>query len=233
MVYLVRIIYFNTFHTNNFKKKKKKKKKKNEKKGESTIEEKNIIFRESIEFGKNEQNISILKKASSFIEMEPSYFFPLNSKSRDQITDLFFKNLQLSLIQNSFQNFKNIVHLDLSRNNLTQLPIQISNFFFFFFFSLTSNLFTFREIIGNLTNLINLNLSSNKFEIFPLKIENLTSLTRLNFSFNNISTIPNQIGNSFLFKLFFHFNKSTCFFSFFSSINCRKTYKVRNIKWII
>jgi len=67
--------------------------------------------------------------------MEPSYFFPLNSKSRDQITHLFFKNLQLNLIQNSFQNFQNLIHLDLSRNNLTQLPIQISNFFFSFLFS--------------------------------------------------------------------------------------------------
>jgi len=98
---------------------------------EYTIEEKNIIFRESIEFGKNGKNISILKQAS-FIGMEPSYFFPLNSKSRDQITHLFFKNLQLNLIQNSFENFQNLIHLDLSRNNLTQLPIQISKIFFFF-----------------------------------------------------------------------------------------------------
>jgi len=62
--------------------------------------------------------------------MEPSYFFPLNSKSKDQITHLFFKNLKLNLIRNSFENFQNLIHLDLSRNNLTQLPIQISNFFF-------------------------------------------------------------------------------------------------------
>ena len=102
---------------------------------EYTIEEKNIIFRESIEFEKNEQNVSILNKVSSFIGMEPSYFFPLNSKSRDQITHLFFKNLQLNSIQNSFENFQNLIHLDLSRNNLTQLPNQISSFFFFFFFS--------------------------------------------------------------------------------------------------
>jgi len=64
--------------------------------------------------------------------MEPSYFFPLNSKSRNQITHLFFKNLQLNSIQDSFEIFKNLIHLDLSRNNLTQLPIQISNFFFFY-----------------------------------------------------------------------------------------------------
>ena len=71
--------------------------------------------------------------------MEPSYLFPLNSKSKDQITHLFFKNLKLNSIQNSFDNFQNLIHLDLSRNNLIQLPIQISNFYsfflsFFFFF---------------------------------------------------------------------------------------------------
>jgi len=74
--------------------------------------------------------------------MEPSYFFPLNSKSRDQITHLFFKNLQLTSIQNSFENFQNLIYLDLSRNNLGKLPDEMSNFspllsdfetFFFFF----------------------------------------------------------------------------------------------------
>jgi len=62
--------------------------------------------------------------------MEPTYFFPLNPKSRDQITHLFFKNLQLNSIQNSFANFQNLIYLDLSRNNLLHLPIQISNIIF-------------------------------------------------------------------------------------------------------
>jgi len=178
---------------------------------EYTIEERNIIFRESIEFEKNEQNISRLKEASSFIGMEPTYFFPLNSKSRNQITHLFFKNLQLNSIQNSFENFQNLIHLDLSRNNLTQLPIQISNFysfffpflFFFFYFyqGIWSKLWSLFKQIGNLTHLMKINISSNKLNTFPLEIENLINLTHLNFSFNKISTIPKQIGKSFLFQL--------------------------------
>jgi len=59
----------------------------------------------------------------------------------------------------------------------------------------------FLKQIGNLTNLININISNNKFETFPLEIENLINLTHLNFSFNKISTISNQIGNSFLFQI--------------------------------
>jgi len=108
------------------------------------MEEKNIIFGESIEFEKNEQTISILKEASSFIGMEPSYFIPLNSKSKDQITHLFFKNLKLNSIQNSFENFQNLIHLDLSRNNLIQLPSQISNFYSFFFLYFFKKLFFFQ-----------------------------------------------------------------------------------------
>jgi len=59
------------------------------------------------------------------------------------------------------------------------------------------------ESIGNLTSLLNFNISSNNFETFPVEIQNLINLTHLNLSFNKISSIPNQIGNSFLVKLLF------------------------------
>ena len=79
--------------------------------------------------------------------MQPSYLCPLNSKSPDQITHLFFKNLQLNSIQNSFENFKNLIHLDLSRNNLGKLPDEMSNYFSPFF--LTSKLIFFFFFLTN------------------------------------------------------------------------------------
>ncbi|KAJ6550473.1 hypothetical protein DFH09DRAFT_1086733 [Mycena vulgaris] len=43
-------------------------------------------------------------------------------------------------------------------------------------------------------HLLNLNISNNKFDVFPLAVTELTHLSRLDISFNSISELPQEIG---------------------------------------
>ncbi|KAF7350156.1 Adenylate cyclase [Mycena venus] len=43
-------------------------------------------------------------------------------------------------------------------------------------------------------HLLNLNISNNKFNVFPLAVTQLTRLSRLDISFNSISELPREIG---------------------------------------
>lgn len=84
----------------------------------------------------------------SITGIEPSYFLPLTTKSQskidlflknsnsssilNEITHLFFKNSNLSSFQIPFDKFQNLIHLDLSRNNLTEFPEKIGFFNYYF-----------------------------------------------------------------------------------------------------
>ena len=67
---------------------------------------------------------------------------------------------------------KDIKILNLSNNNLTQLPVEI----------------------GHLTQLTTLNLSTNKLTQLPVEIGQLTQLTTLHLSFNNLTNLSVEIG---------------------------------------
>jgi len=83
------------------------------------------LFRKSLEFGENEESITILKTATTFIGIEPTYFLPLNSKSQNQITHLFINNTTLDSIPISFDSFQSLIHLDLSNNKINDKNIQV------------------------------------------------------------------------------------------------------------
>ena len=83
---------------------------------------------------------------------------------------------------------KDIKHLDLSYNNLTQLPIEI----------------------GQLTQLTNLYLSYNNLTQLPVEIGHLTQLTTLDLSYNNLTQMPVEIGQlALLTTLYLSYNKLT------------------------
>jgi len=76
-----------------------------------------------------EERLTIFKKVKSFIGIEPSYFLPLTAKSQDQITYLFIKNSNLNSTQIPFENFRNLIHLDLPNNEIEEIPNSISQLF--------------------------------------------------------------------------------------------------------
>lgn len=91
----------------------------------------------------------------------------------DSVFAIRLSKKKLTVVPKEIQFYKNLRHLDLSRNKLSELP----------------------EFIGSLTNLIDLNLGKNKFTSFPTEICKLINLRRLVLNQNQFSHISECIGN--------------------------------------
>ena len=115
------------------------------------IKEEYASFLESVDIRKNQENISILENVTRFLGIKPSYFFPLNATTRDQITHLSLGNLNIKSIRISFEDFQNLIHLNLSNNQIQEIPSSFSK----------------------LAKLQNLDLSNNKISD---KIETISNL---------------------------------------------------------
>tara|TARA_B100000959_G_C14959635_1_gene615229 strand:+ start:1915 stop:2319 length:405 start_codon:yes stop_codon:yes gene_type:complete len=70
-------------------------------------------------------------------------------------------------------NLTDLTEIDLTKNNLTELP----------------------DCIGDLTNLTCLDLTSNNLTELPESIGNLINLEEFGFPWNQITTLPESIGN--------------------------------------
>jgi len=90
---------------------------------------------------------------------------------------------------------KDIKHLNLSYNNLTQLPVEIGQLTQLTTLNLSLNKLTHLPVeIGRLTQLTELILYGNKLTQVPVEIGQLTQLTELYLSHNNLTQLPVEIG---------------------------------------
>ena len=89
---------------------------------------------------------------------------------------------------------KDIKKLNLSNNNLTQLPVEIVKLKQLTTLNLSYNKLTQLPVeIGQLTQLTTLELNSNKLTHLPVEIGQLTLLTTLHLSDNMIENLLNPI----------------------------------------
>lgn len=92
-------------------------------------------------------------------------------------------------------NLANLRTLDLSNNQLTEIPASIGNLPRLQYLILRHNqLTTLPETIGELTNLTYLDLSHNKIESIPADIGALSKVRVLSLNHNLLSTIPEEMG---------------------------------------
>ncbi len=90
---------------------------------------------------------------------------------------------------------KDIKHLDLPYNNLTELSVEICQITQLTTLNLSNNNITQLPVeIGQLTQLTELNLCNNNLTQLPVEIGHLTQLTRLYLQYNNITHLPVEIG---------------------------------------
>ncbi len=119
----------------------------------------------------------------------------------------------------------NMTYLDLSSNNLTEIPKEVFNLTNLTALNLSENeISILPKEIGNLVNLRELYLDNNSLMEIPVEIETLTNLTYLDLHFNELTKFPKEIGSLVnLIELNFSSNElSTLPKEFFNLVNLVK-----------
>jgi len=115
------------------------------------------------------------------------------------LNNLTFLNLSYNQLKNlpvEIGNLNNLTTLDLLKNHLTDLPVEIENLNNLTYLSLWKNqLVILPPEIGNLSNLTALHLAYNEMSILPDEITNLKNLTYLTLDSNKLTKLPIEIGN--------------------------------------
>jgi len=119
-------------------------------------------------------------------------------------------NLKMITINGKKYN-NNITKLNLSYNELTELPKEIGKLSQLTYLNLSYNKLTeLPKEIGNLTQLTQLYLHNNNLTELPKEICNLTQLTSLDLSHNKLTQLPKEICNlTQLTELYLYNNKLT------------------------
>ena len=90
---------------------------------------------------------------------------------------------------------KDITNLNLSYNNLTQLPVEIGQLTQLTILNLSNNKLTYLPVeIWQLTQLTSLLLTTNNLTKLPVEIGQLTRLTKLDLQDNELTQLPVEIG---------------------------------------
>ena len=144
-----------------------------------SVEVKELV--DKVELYNNEvTNLTSLSKSSPIpIGMALNDVIALDNKSNnnhrewaDKLWD-WEETQGINVLPRNFKSLIRLITLDLSGNNLKELPVEI----------------------GNLTNLIELYLVDNELIELPVEIGNLTNLTYLYLKDNNLKELPVEIGN--------------------------------------
>jgi hypothetical protein len=125
----------------------------------------------------------------------PLITIPIQFIEENNIHSLILSNCQLSYIPNwFFENLKNIILLDLSRNYLFELPNNLSNLKKLNELDISNNNFEYLpESLFYLNNLTILKVNNNKLKIIPSEIQSIQYLTFLDISFNHLFDIPDGL----------------------------------------
>ncbi|KAF5428813.1 Leucine-rich repeat (LRR) protein [Candidatus Methanophagaceae archaeon] len=109
-------------------------------------------------------------------------------------TELDLSRNQLTSLPVEIEKLKNLTELNLSYNQLNKLPAEIGKLKNLTTLNLSHNqLTTLPAEIGKLKNLAKLDLSWNQLTTLPAEIGKLTNLTKLDLSWNQLETLPAEI----------------------------------------
>ncbi len=116
-------------------------------------------------------------------------------KDPTRVCELDLSNQQLTQLPPEIGNLTNLLGFSLQGNQLTRLPLEIGNLTKLTHVSLSDNQLTsLPSTIANLTNLMVLNASDNFLTYLPSEIGRLTNLKTLDISSNKLTTLPPEIG---------------------------------------
>ncbi|XP_076297689.1 uncharacterized protein LOC143217372 [Lasioglossum baleicum] len=120
----------------------------------------------------------------------------LSQISRTQtIENVSLLGNQLSELPPSFsESLTNLVHLDLSNNQLNDLPSSLNSLQKLVHLNIDSNKFSIiPSIVGELINLKTLTARSNWIESVPSNLGDLANLEKLDLNSNNLRDLPNSL----------------------------------------
>jgi Leucine-rich repeat (LRR) protein len=154
-----------------------------------------LISSGSDEGSKDKNSMSVMVQEQAPTQQSKSSIDKIGQCILTKSTELNLKGENLVILPESLKECRHVTKLNLSRNNLTSLPIWFGEVFE----NLTSlnlsknGLFHLPKNFSNLEKLRELNLAYNKFEFMPRPVLQLKSAQLLNLSHNVILFIPSDI----------------------------------------